>query len=565
MSWQLASLVIVCAALGAAVAWIELARPSARLVAIVACLGALAALGRDAFAAIPDVKPTTAIVVVCGMAFGAGPGFAVGALAALLSNMLLGQGPWTPWQMLGWGLVGLFGALVGRLTKRDAGPLTIALACAVAAELFNLVVDLFTLSTTGNHSLAAFGVVLATAAPFDATHVVASFVFGLAFGAPLLRILMRARARMAVRWGEAAKQAPVRAGAGTVAALIAAAVVASTVAPVPGARAGTSALGRARAYLIRAQNRDGGYGSSPGLPSSELFTAWAAIGLAAAGEPPGSVVRDGHSVVASIDAGARSLHGAGDIERTIIALRAAGAPPTAGGRHLLRELRADQDRDGSIGGLVNLTAFGVLAMRAARVGPGARPVAAAVRWLAAQQDAAGAFGYAGGRGTQGDVDDTASVIEALAAGDGPRRVIRRAARFLERAENRDGGMPEVPGETSNAQSTAWAVQGLIAARIAPRSVRRGRANPLVYLERLTSSSGAVAYSRGDTQTPVWVTGEALGALAGRALPVAPVPPIPRAAPHAASRRPTVRQLSDAVEGLVMHDVAPVAAGVAEGL
>jgi len=50
-----------------------------------------------------DVKPITAIVFVCGMALGAGPGFSIGALAALISNMLLGQGPWTPWQMLAWG------------------------------------------------------------------------------------------------------------------------------------------------------------------------------------------------------------------------------------------------------------------------------------------------------------------------------------------------------------------------------------------------------------------------------------------------------------------------------
>ncbi len=325
MSWQLASLAIVSAAVLCAVVWIELARPSARLVALVAALAALAALGRDAFAALPDVKPITAIVVVCGIAFGAGPGFAVGALAALLSNMLLGQGPWTPWQMLGWGLVGLFGALVGRLTRRAPGALTIALACAVAAELFNLVVDLFTLSTTGSHSLAAFGVVLAAAAPFDITHVVASFVFGLAFGVPLLRILMRARARMAFSWqDESASVASSRAGTGVAVALLVALVAAA--APVPGARAGQSALQRARAYLLHAQNRDGGYGSSPGLPSSELYTAWAAIGLAAAGEPPQSVTRNGHSIVDSLEARAGLLHGAGDIERTILALHAAGAP-----------------------------------------------------------------------------------------------------------------------------------------------------------------------------------------------------------------------------------------------
>ena len=114
------------------------------MVALVAALAALAALGRDAFAAIPDVKPITAMVLVTGVAFGPAPGFATGALAALASNVLLGEGPWTPWQMLGWGAVGLLGSGFGALTARRPSPLAIALACAAAAEVFNLLLDLYT-------------------------------------------------------------------------------------------------------------------------------------------------------------------------------------------------------------------------------------------------------------------------------------------------------------------------------------------------------------------------------------------------------------------------------------
>src|SRR5208282_2084199 len=118
--------------------WYERSRPPVKLVAVIATLAALAALGRDAFVAVPDVKPITAIVLVSGVAFGAGPGFAVGAISGLASNILLGQGPWTPWQMLGWGLVGLIGAGLGRLTSRQMSPLALALACAASAEVFNL-------------------------------------------------------------------------------------------------------------------------------------------------------------------------------------------------------------------------------------------------------------------------------------------------------------------------------------------------------------------------------------------------------------------------------------------
>jgi energy-coupling factor transport system substrate-specific component len=201
MSWQLASFAIVLVSLALACWWWERSHPPAKLLAVVATLAALAALGRDAFAAVPDVKPITAIVLVSGLAFGARPGFAVGAIGGLASNVLLGQGPWTPWQMLGWGLVGLLGAALGRvLGRREPHPLVLALACAGAAEAFNLVVDIYTWTGTGNHSLAGFGLVLGQALVFDLTHVVASFAFGLLFGSVLLRMLVRVRARLEVHW-----------------------------------------------------------------------------------------------------------------------------------------------------------------------------------------------------------------------------------------------------------------------------------------------------------------------------------------------------------------------------
>ena len=90
--------------------WYERSRPSARLVALVAALAALAVAGRLVLAPIPNVVATTDIALITGYALGAGPGFAVGALAAPISNIWLGQGPWTAWQMAGWGLVGLGGA-----------------------------------------------------------------------------------------------------------------------------------------------------------------------------------------------------------------------------------------------------------------------------------------------------------------------------------------------------------------------------------------------------------------------------------------------------------------------
>ena len=110
MSWELISFAILGAGLVAGFAWYERSQPGSRMLALVATLAALAAIGRIAFAPIPNVKPTTDIVLIAGLVLGGAPGFVVGSVAALASNLLFGQGPWTPWQMAAWGLCGILGA-----------------------------------------------------------------------------------------------------------------------------------------------------------------------------------------------------------------------------------------------------------------------------------------------------------------------------------------------------------------------------------------------------------------------------------------------------------------------
>jgi len=546
MSWQLVSFALVAAALAAAFWWYERTRPPAKVVAVVATLAALAALGRDAFAAIPDVKPITAIVLVSGIAFGAGPGFAVGAIAGLLSNVALGQGPWTPWQMLGWGVVGLLGAALGRVGGRRLHPLALALACAVAAEAFNLIVDLYTWTNTGAHTLAGFGAVLAVAAAFDVTHVVASFAFGLAFGAALLRMLLRVRGRLEVSWR------PLQTPTALLVAVVAAVGLAGVmprprpalaaaridVAPDPGHLAALrpdltpdlARLASARpdlspeiSYLVSAQNADGGFGAARGQRSSELYSAWAAIGLAAAGRDPLGVRRGGRSVLDALRGEAGTLEGAGDVERTILALRACGASVRAlAGRDPVAELLRARAANGSFGRLVNLTAFAVFALRAAGYASGNPVVRDAGRWIAGQQNADGGFGFAGGGGSS-DVDDTAAALQALVDAGVRGRAPARAVAFVVRAQNPDGGFPQQVGGGSNAQSTAWAIQGLVAAgRDVGRVTRAGSRSPLGYLESLVGPDGSVRYSRTSAQTPVWVTAQALAALALEPLPVGPV-------------------------------------------
>ncbi len=524
MSWPLASFALVGLVLLAGWLAYERARPSARMVAVVATLAAVAALGRDAFVALPEVKPITAIVLVVGYALGPLPGFTVGAVGMLASNMVLGQGPYTPWQMAAWGGVGLAGAVLARLSGRRLGRVGLALACGVTALAAKEVMDVYTWSVGAVHTPAAYlAIAGGTALPFDLVDAVASFGFGLAFAPELARVLARLRARMDVRW-EAAGAGGV---GGTALLAIVLGLAGALALPGGSAHAGiASAAARANvarelAYLASAQDSDGGWGSAAGQPPSELYSAWAALGLAAAGRPPQSVRRDGHTVLEALRAQAGTLEGPGDIERTMLALRACGAPVTSlAGKNLLAELLRYRTSEGSFSHQVNLTAFAVFALRAAGHSAADPAVRAAGAWIARQQDSDGGFNFAE-RGGSSDVDDTAAALQGLVdAGIHTGAVLARAVAFIVHAQNPDGGFPSQPGGESNAQSTSWAVQGLVAAGQRVETVRRHAVrSPLGYLESLVAPNGSVRYSRTGAQTPVWVTAQALTALARAPFPV----------------------------------------------
>lgn len=114
-SYVLVSFIVVICAIVPFFVQFERSRPSARLVAMIAVLCALAVASRAAFVWVPFFKPMAGIVMIGGMAFGRRSGFLIGALSMLASNFIFGQGPWTPWQMLSFGACGyVFGLLADR-------------------------------------------------------------------------------------------------------------------------------------------------------------------------------------------------------------------------------------------------------------------------------------------------------------------------------------------------------------------------------------------------------------------------------------------------------------------
>jgi len=201
VSWAGAAFSILLIALAAGYAWYERAKPPARMVAMVATLAGLAAVGRIAFAPLPNIKPTTDIVILSGYVLGGAPGFAIGATGALASNVVFGQGPWTPWQMAAWGLCGLLGAALGTATGRRVPRVPLALFCGALGLLFGAIMDLSTFTTfSGEHTLGQYLAISTTSLPFNVAHAVGNVVFCLAFGPALVRALERFRARLNITW-----------------------------------------------------------------------------------------------------------------------------------------------------------------------------------------------------------------------------------------------------------------------------------------------------------------------------------------------------------------------------
>lgn len=510
MTWISYALLGLVLALG--FGWYERTRPPARVVALAAAMAALAVVGRLAFAAIPNVKPTTDIVLFAGYALGGVPGFVVGAVTALASNVFFGQGPWTAWQMAAWGGVGAAGALLARLSRgREPGRVKLAVACALAGAGFGAFMDVYQWSFTAEQTAGSYAAVAGTSLPYNLAHVIGNVGFALLIGPTFIRVLRRYRRRFDFTWEPAASAATgTRVGSGLAAALLAILVLGGAVAPQ--ARAASPAAKAAR-YLERAQNRDGGLPAfKGGGGSSQLFSGWAALGLASAGKNPLDVKRaGGRSLIVYVGRG--SIGDTGALERTILVVKAAGLSPRRyRRRNLIARLAARRRGDGSWAGNVAHTAFGLMALKAG----GAGSLGASAGYLGRAQNGDGGFGYV--PSASSDVDDTGAALQALAAsgrrGSSP---VREGVAFLRSLQNADGGWGQTKGRSSNAQSTAWAVQGLVAAGVRVESMK---SNPLRFLAGLQAGDGHIRYSRTSNQTPVWVTAQALTALRKKPFPLA---------------------------------------------
>jgi hypothetical protein len=245
------------------------------------------------------------------------------------------------------------------------------------------------------------------------------------------------------------------------------------------------------------------------------MTGWACLGLEASGRNPRDLREGAQTPISYLRRTAGEIRSVGDIERTTLVLVGAGLDPRKFGRDLVARLRNHRLGDGSWPGQVNPTAFGILALSASGSRGG---LARSAAWLRSAQNADGGWGFA--RGAASDPDSTGAALQALAAAGGSAGAVAKGVGWLRRNQAPGGGFA-VAGGTPNAQSTAWAIQGLIAGGVSPSAVRNG-ASPLDYLASVRAPDGHFRYSASSDQTPVWVTGQALVAARGKAFPLAPV-------------------------------------------
>jgi energy-coupling factor transport system substrate-specific component len=155
----------------------ERKRLDAREMVLIALLSAVAAVSRIPFASLPNVQPTSAIVILSAYVFGSEMGFVVGVVATIVSNMFLGQGPWTPWQMFCWGMMGLTAGIV-----RERGWIKTRRGLSVFGFLwgfiFGWIMNLwFLIGFVSPLTLATMLKAYLTSLYFDLAHGISNFFF----------------------------------------------------------------------------------------------------------------------------------------------------------------------------------------------------------------------------------------------------------------------------------------------------------------------------------------------------------------------------------------------------
>ena len=243
-SYYVTSLIIIALAMIPFALVFEGRKPMARELVVIAVMVAIAVGGRVAFFMLPQFKPVVAIVIIAGAALGAESGFAVGALSGFVSNFIFGQGPWTPWQMFAFGIIGFVSGLVfyrlasaigapsrdGSMTSVVSGDekwyetnrfgwnvrarkrvenLRIAILCIfgglITFALYGLLLDTAAavIFASGDFTRATLLATYRTGIPMNAVHAIATIFFLFLLARPMIEKLERVKKKYGLLGAEA--------------------------------------------------------------------------------------------------------------------------------------------------------------------------------------------------------------------------------------------------------------------------------------------------------------------------------------------------------------------------
>ncbi len=163
-------------------------RIKAREIVLITSLSALIAISRGVMAWAPEIKPVSALVITVASIFGSVPGMLIGALSAFLSNFFIGQGPWTPFQIIAWALVGFFGGFI----KTDNKVIPMVLSIPLVLGIYSISVNIASaILITGSLTWDSFVTMEISGFPLDLVHTGCTVVVIFFIWNPFRKKLMR--------------------------------------------------------------------------------------------------------------------------------------------------------------------------------------------------------------------------------------------------------------------------------------------------------------------------------------------------------------------------------------
>ena len=191
--YALLSLIVALLSLVLFICGSESKSTGTRRLVIVSIMVALSAVGR----LIPVFKPVTFIVVITGVTLGPQAGFLTGAFSAVISNITFGQGPWTPFQMFAWGMIGFVAGLLSKpLTKSR---ISLIVYLVISGVLYSLIMDVWTVLWYEQGFVAElYKAAVISAIPVTAVYSVSNVIFALLLAKPMCDKLNRVKIKYGV-------------------------------------------------------------------------------------------------------------------------------------------------------------------------------------------------------------------------------------------------------------------------------------------------------------------------------------------------------------------------------